>query len=94
MSDRERAEAKTQKIAPKDARTFKQRCTLQREVCWRGDTEFMLTHQGLVISKGTGLARNQITLSRSEFERFVHFYEKGQRIRKVRWPRKRRKNAK
>jgi len=70
------------KLAPKDARTFKQRCSLVAEVCDTARSYFMLTHEGLVISnhrsgqQSTGTVR----LTRGEFERFIRFYETGQKL--------------
>jgi hypothetical protein len=72
------------KLAPKNARTLAQRCSLISECCDTARSYFLLTHAGLVISnhRRGQQSTGTVTLTRGEFERFIKFYETGQKLRR------------
>ena len=84
MSDTKPAR-KPRILKPKDARTFKQRCQLKAECCHTPRSYFMLSHAGLVISnhRSGQSSTGTVTLTRAEFEKFIKFYETGQKLRRA-----------
>ena len=74
---------KIAKLAPRDAKTFKQCCALISECYNTRRSYFLLTHAGLIISNHISgqQSTGTVHLTRGEFEKFVRFYQTGQKSR-------------
>jgi hypothetical protein len=73
------------KLSPKSARKYSDLLKLARTICDTKSSWLHLCHDGTVVifnQKSGELATGGVKLDRGEFERFVRFYERGQRVRK------------
>jgi hypothetical protein len=66
-------------LTPKTANTFNKICKLKRDNVSTKKSWLLLNHDGLTITnqKNGESHTGQVKLTRSEFERFIKFYETG-----------------
>lgn len=73
---------KPRRLSPKNARSYSDLLRLARTACDTKKSWFLLCHNGIAIhvQESGKPSTGQVFLSRCDFEAFVRFYERAQKV--------------